>query len=466
MRLYSPKALKIFAITMIKNEADIIESFIRYHDNIFDGIVILDNGSTDNTLNIINSLIIEGYPLYLFEDNTVQYNQSEKMNKLMATTLELYSPDIILPLDADEFVTSTNKGNPRKILESLDRSKVHYIKWKTYIPSLLDQEDEIFVPKRIINFRDESLEKFYKVIITSKIIENYQVQLTMGNHSITIPKNINKVPETIELKDIKLAHFPVRTLNQIISKSVVGWMNYLTTPDRENTAGKQWEDLYIKFKKNNIIDKADIIELGKNYAVFNNQSNHSIINTFEDPVDISFCKKTDIEYTSMTEINPMKNILNNIEVIIKNYVNVMTELNVQKNKLNTIMLDLNCYIRNINEDIEIENSFNKIKNLLIQNKISTTDLLNSVESLENNKQRIYNFLAQRFYNSQVVEPIIPLLYQSLSINDSDRDTLYNLSFMLYIVKEYDLAFQYISKINTKDEEVLDLLNDIKNALML
>ena len=44
--------MKIVTITTIKNEADIIESFIRYHLNIVDEMIILNNGSTDDTNNI------------------------------------------------------------------------------------------------------------------------------------------------------------------------------------------------------------------------------------------------------------------------------------------------------------------------------------------------------------------------------------------------------------------------------
>ena len=54
---------KIFSITMVKNESDIIESFVRYNINIFNGMIILDNGSTDGTLKILKILESEGLPL-------------------------------------------------------------------------------------------------------------------------------------------------------------------------------------------------------------------------------------------------------------------------------------------------------------------------------------------------------------------------------------------------------------------
>lgn len=37
--------MKIVSITMVKNESDIIESFIRYTLNIVDEMIILNNGA-------------------------------------------------------------------------------------------------------------------------------------------------------------------------------------------------------------------------------------------------------------------------------------------------------------------------------------------------------------------------------------------------------------------------------------
>ena len=48
--------MKVVSITMVKNESDIIESFVRYYLNVVDEMIILDNGSTDETLKILNKL--------------------------------------------------------------------------------------------------------------------------------------------------------------------------------------------------------------------------------------------------------------------------------------------------------------------------------------------------------------------------------------------------------------------------
>lgn len=71
---------KIVSITMVKNEVDIIESFIRYHLNIVDEMIILDNFSNDETTIIIEKLISEGLPVVLIKDNDNSYTQFVKMN--------------------------------------------------------------------------------------------------------------------------------------------------------------------------------------------------------------------------------------------------------------------------------------------------------------------------------------------------------------------------------------------------
>ena len=115
-----------FSINMVKNEMDIIESFLRYHINIFDGMIFLDNNSTDKTLNILNLLKNEGLPIYIFEDEDEEFDFQKKMNRILLIAVEKFKADIIVPLDADEFLISSNKGNPKEIL---DQSNFQPLAW-------------------------------------------------------------------------------------------------------------------------------------------------------------------------------------------------------------------------------------------------------------------------------------------------------------------------------------------------
>lgn len=117
--------MNIIGITIVKNEEDIIESFIRYNMKILDQLFIVDNGSTDGTLDIINSMINEGFPVTLTH-RIGEFNQIEIMNELLSNVLygkHATISDFIIPLDADEFLVSVgNYINPRDIIANVDRS--------------------------------------------------------------------------------------------------------------------------------------------------------------------------------------------------------------------------------------------------------------------------------------------------------------------------------------------------------
>ncbi len=66
---------KIFSVSMVKNEMDIIESFVRYNLNILDGMIILDNASTDDTLKILNLLKLENLPIFIFKDENSEFDK-------------------------------------------------------------------------------------------------------------------------------------------------------------------------------------------------------------------------------------------------------------------------------------------------------------------------------------------------------------------------------------------------------
>lgn len=60
--------MKLWSYSTVKDEADIIEIFVRYNMNILDWMVILDNNSNDNTLSILKKLKNEGYNIDIIED--------------------------------------------------------------------------------------------------------------------------------------------------------------------------------------------------------------------------------------------------------------------------------------------------------------------------------------------------------------------------------------------------------------
>jgi len=92
----------VWGIAMVKNEADIIASVIEHtFAQGVDRILIVDNGSTDGTLQLLQRLARD-LPLDVGTDSEVGYFQEHKMTALAAHARRV-GAEWIVPFDADEF---------------------------------------------------------------------------------------------------------------------------------------------------------------------------------------------------------------------------------------------------------------------------------------------------------------------------------------------------------------------------
>jgi len=338
----------IFSISMVKNEMDVIESFVRYNINYLDGMIILDNGSTDNTITILKSLKEEGLNLFIFEDENRDFDKILKINQLLRKTVDEFDADIIVPLDADEFLVSTNKGNPRKFLEELKAPNYYVAKWRIYVPDA-DINDELeFIPSKITLARDDSeVDKldFYKVILPKELVKDYDVKLTRGCHTIEYDKKYEELNREIN-PNIQIAHFPIRSKEQMISKISVGWLNALCSVEKRPNDSYHWRKIFNQIKESEQIDNEDVFLYAKEFSYKKEpkekDSNSSSLKTNEeivlneDPIDLTFCKNLELKYTDK-KINSMSNLLEACEWMSLSYVNAkkdnkLLKEDIQKNK--------------------------------------------------------------------------------------------------------------------------------------
>lgn len=92
--------VKISLAMIVKNEEKYIERCIESVKNLVDEIVIVDTGSTDNTLNIIKQ--IPNIKLFC-------YKWSDDFSKARNYSIDKATGDYILVLDADEYVVEGSK---------------------------------------------------------------------------------------------------------------------------------------------------------------------------------------------------------------------------------------------------------------------------------------------------------------------------------------------------------------------
>jgi hypothetical protein len=73
---------------MLRNEADIVEAFVRHNLSILDGLVVIDHGSFDETTDILSRMHREGLRLRIVRDIVPAFFQAER---LTAITRETFS---------------------------------------------------------------------------------------------------------------------------------------------------------------------------------------------------------------------------------------------------------------------------------------------------------------------------------------------------------------------------------------
>ena len=288
----SDSKLSLWSFTTVKDEEDIIESFVRYHMNFLDGMVISDNLSNDNTLSILKRLKKEGYNIDILEDKNRRFDQVKTRNNLLKYTIKKHEPDVIFPIDADEFICSKDGGSPRRVIKKLTSGPVYSYRMHTYVLPVKYPKEK-FLPSKFALVRKEGEyeQKDYKCFIT-KDAYNKNISLMMGSHGIIYN---NKSEYGLETDLLYLAHFPVRSKSQLMNKVIIGRINNMALHSREEGLG---------FHQYNILD--GIIATGtipddiliKESEHYNLKDNKEKIETYTQKFRIDFCNNIEPQYSS------------------------------------------------------------------------------------------------------------------------------------------------------------------------
>jgi len=192
----------IWAVTMVKNEADIIEETIQtLVAQGIDQILVADNNSTDATREILERLARD-LPIIIVDDPLVAYWQAEKMTRLAQVATSL-GASWIVPFDADELWFGEGSRTVAEVLRSTSATIVTATWWQ-FLP--VNEQDGVGFAQRH-GYRQLKPEPYKKLAFRA----NWLARIGLGNHWVDLP-------DMREQAGLRIAHFRYRSREQMVRK--------------------------------------------------------------------------------------------------------------------------------------------------------------------------------------------------------------------------------------------------------
>ena len=248
----------IAVCTMVKNEADIIESFCRHALLYADVLLITDHMSTDGTMEILQSLQSEGLPVYLWHSYEAGKHQAFVMSALMKRAVNDYGADLVVLADADEFLVSP-KGDAeyiRKLLQNLpllDKPGAYSLKLVTSEFEHMDESDDVFALSREIR-RESVASGVIKVLACRSAVEDFDLEVAEGNHGLMSAAKRRQGLIKVDVPNISIGedelyilHLPARSEAQFLSKCFCGWLSQVAQNTRFGYFAPQYKAVWEKY---------------------------------------------------------------------------------------------------------------------------------------------------------------------------------------------------------------------------
>ncbi len=255
------------SISMVRNEQDIIEPFLRHHAALVDVMVVLDNRSSDATRQIMVSVARALGNIVIADVPDAGYNQSEIMTRALQHVQGAALAEYVFFLDGDEFLPFVDRAALSRHLAGVPKGGVGLMPWSTFLPDPDLPEEVEPEPLRRMTFRRKvEAPLYYKAVYRAHGGLDAGVTVEQGNHHLR--DAFCKALPSVVLADVPLRHFPLRSTEQLAAKGVVGWLanQERAAGPSQDTAAYQWKRLHDLVQDGKRPDRAELAAEALRYA--------------------------------------------------------------------------------------------------------------------------------------------------------------------------------------------------------
>jgi Glycosyl transferase family 2 len=306
--------MNLQGVSIMRNEAGIVEAFVRHNLTRLDGLLIVDHCSTDDTRRIILALAREGLPVRMLANTQPGFAQMEMTTIAVRNAFATTAADFVLPLDADEFIKAPSRAAMEHALAAVPPRTHPLMDWLTYIPDFdLPYTTAVDAALRAQRLPKER-HRFRKVAVARHFTTTPRAVTMVGNHRVLPRIGASKGDDPdyyLPAAELALAHLPIRSAPQFIAKVAITRLALLAM-------GRDWppiidrRDMYDRIVEGAPLD-ADYFRAAT--VNFNIVASRRIDAASVDLVDDPFLADFELRYTSPEPADALPVVLAAIEQI-------------------------------------------------------------------------------------------------------------------------------------------------------
>jgi len=217
--------MKLVAVSVAMNSADLMEAFVRHTCAWVDHVLVFDHDSTDGTREILGDLIREGLPVSVFSDPALGNLQQARSNYLTRFAARELGADWVLPLDTDEFLCGPGRNALEAALGRASANQPVCYRLRNHYPTASDDAAE---PNPVLRLRhrDRNFDPTVKVLVPRSLALDATVVTGMGSHTVKRGSDLLTAPLLPD--EFLLAHYPVRSVTQQAFRVVLSELQRLS----------------------------------------------------------------------------------------------------------------------------------------------------------------------------------------------------------------------------------------------
>jgi hypothetical protein len=259
--------MRVLGSAVVRNEADLIEAFVRHNLTLLDGLVVVDHLSLDGTYEILQAMVAEGLPLFVARETSATFDEFTFSNRLVRHVFATSDADWVFPLDADEFLRAPSRPELERLLQEHGALAAVTIDWQTYVPA--EFTDDVVATLRLAQRVRDERTGLDKVAVSRAFSQNDTV-IAAGHHQILRGHASHRQPlhpAPPRLPGVALAHVPIRSARQFTTKIAVGWLASLNARDRKEGETFHWRDAFAYLRSGRPLTPQQLRAFAVNYSV-------------------------------------------------------------------------------------------------------------------------------------------------------------------------------------------------------